>query len=123
MAIPRGLLVKAVGAVTAIGKKQVHMSHAHGNRYSFIPTIAFTTDTGDAIEFRSEVGDLAARSSYQVSQKIDVLYDPTGILPPMIDIWFARCGAHILMVFSGFLFLGGAGLVYWILRQAAFAMP
>jgi Protein of unknown function (DUF3592) len=128
MAIRRGLLVKAVGTVTSIEKKQVHMSHSHmsharANRYSFIPTIAFTTATGDALEFRSEVGDLAARSSYQIGQKIDVLYDPTGILPPMIDTWFARWGMHILMVFSGFLFLGGAGLVYWILGQPAFATP
>ncbi len=123
MTIRRGLLVKAVGTITAIEKKQVHMSHARGHRYSFIPTITFTTDAGDALEFRSEVGDLAARSSYQIGQKIDLLYDPTGILPPMIDIWFARWGAHILMVFSGFLFLGGAGLVYWILGQAVFATP
>lgn len=117
-------LVKAVGVIREIDKKSVHFStHRLSGppRFSFIPIIAFVKASGEQIEFRSEAGEYAATTKYRIGQSIDVLYDPDGVMPPMIDEWFARWGVHIVMIFGGLLFLGGSSLVYWIQSQPVFS--
>ncbi len=86
--------------------------------YLFLPVITYVKETGESAEFTSEVGDCGKESKYRVGQTVPVLYDTQGIVPAMIDTWFARWGTNFFMLFSGVLFFGAAALVYWLRVQA-----
>ncbi len=120
MAIRRRSLIKSVGTIQDIEKKHVQVSLKRASsrpHFSFIPIIRFTKDSGEVVEFRSEVGDYGYETKYRVGQTMDVIYDPGGILQPMIDSWFARWGSHFLIIVVGIIFWGGAALVYWLIGR------
>jgi hypothetical protein len=121
MALRRGKLLKSVGTVRQIEKKYVRFTLNKGAssrpRFSFLPIIVFTKDSGELVEFRSEVGDYGHETKYRIGQTIDVLYDPSGVLQPMIDSWFARWGTNFLIIVVGMVFWAGAALVYWLIGQ------
>src|SRR5947207_4742294 len=66
-------LLKADGTITAIEQKLVVAPSRgwKGTRYSFIPTIRFTDEFGETVEFRSEIGNLGRVSSYRIGQALD----------------------------------------------------
>jgi hypothetical protein len=118
----RGRLLRSVGTIRAIEKKAVSFTLKHSSsrrRFSFLPIITFAKDSGELVEFRSEVGDYGFETKYRIGQTIDVLYDPAGIMPPMIESWFARWGTHLLIIIVGLIFWGGTALVYWLIGQLA----
>jgi hypothetical protein len=48
-----------------------------------------------------------------VGQKIAVLYDPDGAIPPMIDSWAGLWGPHLVRTIAGPLFLFAALFLNW----------
>jgi hypothetical protein len=125
MASRRNFLVKTTGTIRSIEKKVAEGSPTKNSRIprtSFFPTISFQNASGDTVKFKSEAGHRAHVCKYHIGQSIAVVYDPEGRIPPMIDEWFARWGFRLMMILGGIMFLGGAALIEWILRQPKFAV-
>ena len=87
---------------------------------AYYPILRFTTESGEVKEFRSSFGKLGDSSPYAIGTTIPVLYDLDGILPPVIDSWFAVWGVDLICLLAGPIFLGGAAIVYFAFGQRIF---
>jgi len=55
-----------------------------------------------------------------VGQKIAVLYDPDGEIPPMIHSWAGIWGPNLLRAIAGPLFIFAAAFIYWAFGDKIF---
>lgn len=120
MAKRRRSLIRSMGTIQDIEKKHVQVTLKRASNrphFSFVPIIRFMKDSGEVVEFRSEVGDYGTETKYRVGQTVLVVYDPGGILQPMINSWLVRWGSHFLIIVVGILFWGGAALIYWLIGR------
>ena len=77
------------------------------------PEIKFRPASGGETTFLSEIGAGARARRYAVGQKIAVLYDPDGAIPPMIASWAGLWGPHLVRTIAGPLFIFAALFIYW----------
>lgn len=77
------------------------------------PEIRFTKPDGESVTFTSEMGDSGPVSRYARGERIKIVYDPEGAVPPMIDSWAGMWLPNLMGVLAGFGFLAGAYLGYW----------
>lgn len=103
-------LERAEGTVTAVKTKELHFQGDAGHAMVHFPVITFQQH-GETQTFTSEFGG-GTKPRYLVGQKVGVRYDPTGAIPPMIDSWFGLWLGPVVGVVAGFVFLGGAALIY-----------
>jgi hypothetical protein len=68
---------------------------------------------GAETTFISEIGAGARTERYVVGQKIAVLYDPDGEIPPMINSWAGIWLPHLIHTIAGPIFIFAALLIYW----------
>jgi hypothetical protein len=74
---------------------------------SYRPILRFTTEEGEVHEFVSALGKIGTEPPYRKGDRLPVLYDPDGVLPPLVDCWFALWGFHLMLsAFAGPLFIG-----------------
>ena len=110
----RRRLRPAEGEIVRIEKRQEIMDTERGRTAEYhFPEIKFRPASGGDKTFTSEIGAGARVARYSVGQKIAVLYDPDGEIPPMIDSWAGLWGPHLVRAIAGPLFIFGALLVYW----------
>jgi len=110
----RGRLRPAEGEIVRIEKRQKTTDYDMGRTAEYhYPEIRFRPEAGAESTFLSEIGAGARALRYAVGQKIAVLYDPDGGIPPMIDSWAGIWGPHLIRTIAGPLFIFGALLIYW----------
>ena len=115
----RPYLERAEGTVTGVVCKPMTMSSDSGGATTMhFPVITFDQQ-GEARTFTSEVGDGNA-TRYAVGQRVGVLYDPMGEIPPAIDSWSGLWLAPVMGIVAGVGFVGGAALVYAVFGERAF---
>lgn len=111
-------LERAEGTVTAVKAQDSRFQGDTGPSTMYFPVISFRGH-GQSQTFTSEFGD-GKSTRFVIGQKIGVRYDPTGALPPMVDSWFGLWLRPLLGIVAGFVFLGGAALVYVAFGKRAF---
>jgi len=110
----RRRLRPAEGEIVRIEKRQKITDYEMGRTAEYhFPEITFRTERGSDQRFVSEIGAGARSSRYAVGQKIAVLYDPDGEIPPMIDSWAGIWAPHLVRTIAGPIFVFGAMLIYW----------
>ena len=110
----RRRLRPAQGEIVRLDKRHVVTDNESGRTAEYhYPEIKFRPGSGDHTTFLSEIGAGARAQRYAVGQKIAVLYDPAGELPPMIDSWAGIWGPYLLRTIAGPLFVGAALFIYW----------
>ena len=110
----RRRLRPAEGEIVRIEKRQKITDRESGRTAEYhYPEIKFRPEPGSDKTFTSEIGAGARASRYAVGQKIAVLYDPDGEIPPMIDSWAGIWGPNLVRTIAGPLFIFGALLIYW----------
>jgi hypothetical protein len=110
-------MVRVEGAVMTVTRKRQPGLIARKSRHQrqgwmFFPVIRFTAPSGEQITFESESGDGGQTSQYSAGQRLPVLYDPEGKLPPMIDSWWSVWGGAFFLVLGGAVFIGGGLLIF-----------
>ena len=112
----RRFLVHTTGQVSQIVRGSAVPSATHTR----FPVIRFMNQEGTVISFKSSLGYSLPKYSYQtrriappyqIGQNIRVCYDPGGVLPPMIDSWWAHWFLPLSLGVGGALFL----VVAWLL--------
>jgi hypothetical protein len=104
----------AEGEIVRIDRRQKTTDSDSGRTAEYhYPEIRFRPARGSDITFLSEIGAGARAARYAIGQKIGVLYDPDGKIPPMINSWAGIWGPHLLHTIVGPLFVFGALLIYW----------
>jgi hypothetical protein len=78
------------------------------------PIIRFTTKTGESVTFTSETGDTGPKSGYAQGQRLEIFYDPTGELGPMLASWSGVWLPNLMGIVAGIIFLLGGLLIYWV---------
>jgi hypothetical protein len=117
----RRRLRPAEGEIVWIDSRQVTMDSESGRTAEYhYPEIRFRPESGDHITFLSEIGAGARAQRYAVGQKIAVLYDPDGEIPPMIDSWAGIWGPNLLRTIFGPIFVLGAVGIYWAFGDKVF---
>lgn len=110
----RHRLRPAEGEIVRIEKRQKCTDYEMGRTAEYhFPEVKFCPERGGETTFTSEIGAGARCSRYAVGQKIAVLYDPDGKIPPMIDSWAGIWGPHLVRTIAGPIFIFGALLIYW----------
>ena len=110
----RRRLRPAEGEIVRIDKRQETTDYESGRTAEYhFPEIKFRSEWGGDKTFTSEIGAGARSSRYAVGQKIAVLYDPDGEIPPMIGSWAGIWGPHLVRTIAGPIFIFGALLIYW----------
>jgi hypothetical protein len=104
----------------------------HGRMRTYVkfhPVIQFTTELGESVRFRSEMGESypvvrqwdgtheEPVSRYSAGQIHEVLYDPEGKLPPCLATWVGLFGPAAAMSVAGIVFMGGAALIWFAFRE------
>jgi hypothetical protein len=84
------------------------------------PEIRFRPGRGGEMTFLSEIGAGARAKRYAVGQKIGVLYDPDGEIPPMIDSWAGMWFPHLVRTIVGPLFIAAAAFIYFAFGDRIF---
>jgi hypothetical protein len=102
-----GEIVRIESRQVGVGSDSVRTMEYH------YPEIRFRPEWGEETTFLSEIGAGAAAKRYAVGQKIAVLYDPGGEIPPMIDSWAGIWGPHLVRAIVGPLFIAAAVGIYW----------
>ncbi|MGE0574596.1 DUF3592 domain-containing protein [Reyranella sp.] len=109
----RRRLRSAEGEIVRIEKRQEIMDSDSGRTADFdYPEIRFRTGSGGDKTFISEIGAGARTARYAIGQKLTVLYDPDGELPPMIDSWAAIWMPNLIRTIAGPIFIFGALFIY-----------
>lgn len=106
----RPYLERVEGTVTGVKTKEIHFEGDSGQSTVHFPVITFQRQ-GKTQTFTAEVG-VGNTARFVIGQKIGVRYDPTGAIPPMVDSWSSLWLAPAIGIVAGFVFLGGAALVY-----------
>lgn len=102
------------GEIVRIDKRQIVTDNESRRTAEYhYPEIKFRRESGDDETFLSEIGAGARARRYAVGQKIAVLYDPDGELPPMINSWAGIWGPRLLHTIVGPLFVFAAMFIYW----------
>lgn len=110
----RGRLRPAEGEIVRIECRQECTDYESGRTAEYhFPEIRFRPERGGEMTFTSQIGAGARCSRYAVGQKIAVLYDPDGKIPPMIESWTGIWGPHLVRTIAGPIFICGAALIYW----------
>ncbi|HKQ49732.1 MAG TPA: DUF3592 domain-containing protein [Phycisphaerae bacterium] len=110
----RGRLRSAEGEIIRIEKRQeITDNEMRRSAEYHYPEIKFNPEEGGETIFLSEIGAGARALRYTVGQKIAVLYDPDGKIPPMIDSWAGIWGPYLVRTIAGPAFIFAAGLIYW----------
>lgn len=117
----RRRLRSAEGKIVRIDKRQ-KVTDNESNRTAeyHYPEIRFRSESGEEMTFLSEIGAGARAQRYAVGQKIAVLYDPDGELPPMIHSWAGIWGPRLLHTIVGPLFIFAALFIYWAFGDRIF---
>jgi hypothetical protein len=76
------------------------------------PEIKFRPGRRAEQTFISDIGAGARTSRYAIGQKIEVLYDPNGAIPPVINAWPAIWLPHLIKAIAGPIFIFGGLLIY-----------
>jgi hypothetical protein len=79
-----------------------------------LPVIAFTKPSGEKVTFTSEIGDSGPRSGYARGQRLEILYDTEGEIPPMLNTWAGVWLPNLMAVLAGGVFMAGAFTIYWV---------
>lgn len=110
-----GRFDRAEGVVVGVETKRMHVTSSGTWKSTLMhfPIITFSHRDGRSLTFTSEVGDSGQVSRYAKGQKLGVVYDPDGELPPMLDSWFGIWFPNIMFVFAGLMMLLGAFIIYW----------
>jgi hypothetical protein len=110
----RPFLRSADGIIVGIKTESVINDDSSSSelQLSYRPILRFTTERGEVQEFVSEMGKIGSESPYRKGDRLPVLYDPDGVLPPRIDSWFTLWGFHLILTgFAGPLFIGCSALL------------
>jgi hypothetical protein len=105
----RPFLRSAEGIVVGIKTESVINDDSTSSelQLAYRPILRFTTERGEVREFVSEMGKIGSESPYRKGDRLPVLYDPNGVLQPLIDSWFALWGFHVILTaIAGPLFIG-----------------
>jgi hypothetical protein len=116
----RPFLRSADGTIVGIKAESVTNDDSSSSelQLSYRPILRFTTERGEVQEFVSQVGKIGSESPYHIGDRVPVLYDRDGVLPPRIDSWFALWGFHVILTgFAGPLFIGCSALLCLALGQ------
>jgi hypothetical protein len=117
----RRRLRRAEGKIVRIEKRQqITDNEMRRSAEYHYPEIRFRPESGGETTFLSEIGAGARAARYAVGQKIGVLYDPDGELPPMIDSWAGIWGPRLVHTVVGPLFIFAAALIYWAFGDRIF---
>ena len=120
-AAARRRLRPAEGEIVRIDSRQEVTDSDSGRTAEYhYPEIRFRPERGGHTTFLSEIGAGARAKRYAVGQKIGVLYDPDGEIPPMIDSWAGIWGPHLLRVIFGPMFVFVALGIYWAFGDKIF---
>jgi len=110
----RGRLRRAEGEIVRIDIRHETTGSGSGRTAEYhYPEIRFDPGRGGEQAFLAEIGAGARARRYAVGQKIGVLYDPEGEVPPMIDSWAGIWFPHLVRAIVGPLFIGAAVFIYW----------
>jgi hypothetical protein len=110
----RRRLLPAEGVIVRVEKRQECTDTESGRTAEYyFPEIKFRPERGAGQTFTSEIGAGARSARYAVGQKIAVLYDPDGEIPPMINSWAGIWVPHLIHAIAGPIFIFGALLIYW----------
>jgi len=110
----RGRLRSAEGEIVRIKKRmKVTDNEMRRSAEYHYPEIQFRPGQGPETKFVSEIGAGARAKRYAVGQKIGVLSDPEGAIPPMIDSWGGIWGPHLVRTVFGPVFVFGAALIWF----------
>ena len=119
--VARRRLWPADGEIVRIEKRQAVTNYESGRTAEYhYPEIKFRPQRGGDQTFTSEIGVGSRASRYAVGQKIGVLYDPNGKIPPMIHSWAGIWATHLIHAIVGPLFVFGALLIYWAFGDRIF---
>ena len=117
----RRRLRPAEGEIVRIEKRQETTDYESGRTAEYhYPEIKFRPLRGADQTFTSEIGAGSRVARYAVGQKISVLYDPDGKIPPMINSWAGIWATHLIHTIVGPLFVFGALLIYWAFGDRIF---
>jgi hypothetical protein len=64
------------------------------------------------VTFKSDIGDTGPTSRYQAGQRVRVLYDPAGIIAPVLDSWAGLWYAIATQFAAGVVFIGAAAVIW-----------
>lgn len=110
----RRRLRQAEGEIVRIDRRQETTDYDSGRAAEYhYPEIKFRPERGADQTFLSEIGAGARAARYAIGQKIAVLYDPDGKIPPMINSWAGIWAPHLVHTMVGPIFIFGALLIYW----------
>jgi len=85
---------------------------------TYYPIIAFTTETGERVEFRSNLGSSA--QLYTVDETVSVRYDPTDSASAQLNSFMALWFSTLLFLVLGLSFVVIGTFVYYLMgRQPA----
>ncbi len=118
--LPR--MERAEGSIVELKRKTMNTTTGHRRRSTvmYFPVITFPHVNGAPETFTAEIGDSGATSRYAIGQKINVLYDPDGDLPAMIDSWSGIWLPNIMAVFAGAMFIFGSWMIYYCFADKIF---
>ncbi len=111
----RKQLLSAVGEVVQVERVAPRRRSGTGGRsktYHFYPVVRFGTQDGTVVTFKAEIGRSARASPYRYGQHVPVVYDPAGLLPPVIGRGAGIWVAPLLLLGGGLGFWLGAGLIW-----------
>lgn len=110
----RGRMLRAEGEIVRIEMVQKCTDYDMGRTAEYhYPEIRFYPAGGGEAKFLSEIGAGSRAKRYAVGQRIGVVYDPEGKVPPMIDSWSGRWGPHLLKAIVGPMLIGVAIFLWW----------
>ena len=127
-------LKRVKGTVMTVEKTRETRSSADGQGQmhtyvKFHPVIQFTTELGESVRFRSEMGECyqvirrwdgthtESISRYSAGQLHEVFYDPEGKIPPCLASWAGFFGPGVAMSVAGLVFVGGSALMWFAFRE------
>jgi hypothetical protein len=103
----RPYLRSAEGTVVGVKTDPSNDMDSSEPQQRYRPIIGFTTEKGEYRQFVAETGKIASESPYRRGDQLRVLYDPDGVLEPLIHSWVALWGFHLfLATIAGPLFIG-----------------
>lgn len=102
------------GEIVWIDRRQVCTDYDMGRSTEYhYPEIRFNPHEGGETKFLSEIGAGSRTERYAVGQKIGVLYDPEGKVPPMIDSWEGKWGPHLVRTIVGPMLICVGVFLHW----------
>ena len=126
-------LRKTQGTVITVEKKRETRTSGSPPRMrtyvKFHPVINFTTPDGKIQSFTSEMGEsyvvqkrsdgthTEPVSKYSPGQRLDILYDPEGKLPPCLNSWSGLFGPVAALIAAGLVFCGGSALIWFAFKD------